>query len=159
LELSFYANLIVGTSHRRATALIWTGWYLIFFLTGPLVSSCSYQRAEVAADAKSKMIGMSREQVLACMGAPPQHATVGETEVWSYPSGGDTRTFSTASGSVDASGHANAFGSSYSAHRYCIVNVVMTGDRVSAVNYIGRTGGWATQGEQCAFAVQNCREK
>jgi hypothetical protein len=143
---------------RFLAALFFVGLCLAVSLVGSLVSSCSYQRAEVAADAKSKMIGMSREQVLACMGAPSQHAIVGETEVWSYPSGGDTHTFSTASGSVDAAGNANAFGSSYSQHRYCVVNVVMTGDRVSAVNYTGRTGGWATHGEQCAFAVQNCIE-
>jgi hypothetical protein len=102
------------------------------------------------------MVGMSKEQVLVCMGAPPQHTAVGETEVWSYPSGGDTSTTSRAHGSIDASGNATAFGSSYSAHRYCTVNVILTGNRVSAVNYVGRTGGWATQGEQCAFAVQNC---
>ena len=141
---------------HRAAMLIWIGWYQIFFLTAPLISSCSFQRAEVAAYAKAKMVGMSKEQVLACMGAPPQRAAVGQTEVWSYPSGGDTSTVSTASGSIDASGNANAFGSSHSSHRYCIVNVVMTEDRVSAVNYTGRTGGLATQSEQCAFAVQNC---
>jgi hypothetical protein len=63
-----------------------------------------------------------------------------------YPSGGDMSTVSTASGSIDASGNANAFGSSHSAHRCCIVNVVMTEDRVSAVNYTGRTGDLRTQG-------------
>jgi hypothetical protein len=36
------------------------------------------------------------------------------------------------------------------------VNVVMTAGRVSSVNYVGDTGGLITQGEQCAFAVQNC---
>jgi hypothetical protein len=141
---------------RHTTALFLICWCLIAFVMGPLISSCSFQRAEVAQEAKDKMQGMSKQQVLVCMGAPSQRAVVGETEVWSYPSGGDTRTLSTASGSIDASGNANAFGSSYSQHRYCVVNVVMTGDRVSAVNYTGRTGGWATHGEQCAFAVQNC---
>lgn len=141
---------------RRTAALICIGWYLMFFLTAPLVSSCNFQRAPVASEAKAKMVGISKEQVLVCMGALPQRTAVGETEVWFYPSGGDTRTFSTASGSIDASGNANASGSSYSAHRYCTVNVILTGDRVSAVNYVGRTGGWATQGEQCAFAVRNC---
>lgn len=102
------------------------------------------------------MIGMRKEQVLSCMGPPSTRAAVGQTEVWSYPSGGDTSTFSTASGTIDGSGNANAFGASRTLHRYCIVNVVMNEDRVSAVNYTGRTGGWATHGEQCAFAVQNC---
>jgi len=109
------------------------------------------------------------------MGPPAQQATVGETEVWSYPSGGDTRTFGSAIASTNSSEHtnvfgsptnafgsttastsANVFGSSYSVHRYCVVNIVMTGGRVTAVNYTGRTGGWGSQGEQCAFAVQNC---
>ncbi len=86
------------------------------------------------------LIGRSKEQVLACMGAPPQRANAGETEVWSYPSGGDTTTVGFA-------------GTSYSTRKYCVVNVVMSGDRVTAVNYTGRTGGL---GEQCAFAVKNC---
>jgi hypothetical protein len=139
---------------RHAAAVAPVGFAVLL-----LISACAssrHERAEVATEAKAKMIGMSKEQVLACMGAPPQHAAVGQTEVWSYPSGGDATTFSTANGSVDASGHASAFGASQSAHRYCIVNVVMIGDRVSAVNYTGRTGGWSSQGEQCAFAVQNC---
>lgn len=86
------------------------------------------------------MIGMTKERVLACMGAPPQKASVGETEVWSYPSGGDTTNF----------GFPGIL--SYSLHRYCIVSIVMTDERVTVVNYTGRT----SQGEQCAFAVRNC---
>lgn len=120
--------------------------------------SSRFGRAEVATHAKAQMIGKSKEQVLACMGAPFQQAAVGQTEVWSYPSGGDTTTVSTANGSVDAAGNASAFGVSQSAHRYCVVNVVMTAGKVSAVNYSGRTGGWASEGEQCAFAVKNCVE-
>jgi hypothetical protein len=141
---------------RHATALA-----LVSF-TALSISGCSssrFGRAEVATQAKAQMIGMSQEQVLACMGAPAQHAAVGQTEVWSYPSGGDTTTVSTANGSVDAAGNASAFGTSQSAHRYCVVNVVMTAGKVSAVNYTGRTGGWASQGEQCAFAVQNCLQQ
>ena len=33
------------------------------------------------------MVGMSKEQVLACMGAPVNKATEGMTEVWAYNSG------------------------------------------------------------------------
>ena len=117
------------------------------------------------------MIGMTKERVLACMGPPAQQATVGETEVWSYPSGGDTETFGSASGSSFGQGNVfasntggfgsmssfgNVYGSSETEHRYCVVNVVMAGGKVSAVNYSGRTGGLISQGEQCAFAVQNC---
>ena len=64
-----------------------------------LISSCAgsvVQRAEIASEAKSSMIGMTKERVLACMGAPTQQAAAGETEVWSYPSGGDTNSFGSA---------------------------------------------------------------
>jgi hypothetical protein len=73
-------------------------------------------------------------------GAPPQRAAAGTTEVWSYPSGGDTSSIGFA-------------GTSYSFHRYCVVDIVMIDGRVTAVNYSGRIGGF---GEQCAFAVRNC---
>jgi hypothetical protein len=131
---------------------------LLLFLA-LLVSSCAnnkYQRAEIASEAKNSMIGMAKEKVLACMGAPAQQASVGETEVWSYPSGGDSNSVASATESTNSLGYTNAFGSSQTAHRYCVVSIVMTHGRVSAVNYNGRTGGWASQGEQCAFAVQNC---
>ena len=105
------------------------------------------------------MIGMTKEKVLACMGAPTQQASAGETEVWSYPSGGDTNSFAHATSYTNPFvpfGQTNVSGSSHSVRRYCVVNIVMAGGRVTAVNYTGRTGGWASQGEQCAFAVQNC---
>ena len=132
------------------------------FLGGLLLSSCAgskFQRAEIASEAKSSMIGMTKEKVLACMGAPTQQAAAGETEVWSYPSGGDTNSVGSATSSTNPFvpfGQTHVTGSSHSVHRYCVVSVVMAGGRVTAVNYTGRTGGWASQGEQCAFAVQNC---
>src|SRR5262249_15881717 len=124
--------------------------------------------AEVAHNAQATMVGMTKEQVLQCMGPPVQKSAEGQTEVWSYPSGnGRTQvsTFgnSTTSGSVFASGNyaggnANTYGSGLAeaTSRSCVVNVVMVAGRVSAVNYSGPTGGLLSQGEQCAFAVQNC---
>ena len=139
----------------------------IFFLSIALclfVSGCAAQRAAVAQDAQSKMVGMTKEQVLSCMGAPANKASEGQTEVWTYKSGNGATTvssFSTANAMV--SGTANAatgsgFGSSVStaSKRYCIVNVVMTSGSVSKVNYSGPTGGLITGGEQCAFVVRNC---
>ena len=70
--------------------------------------------------------------------------------------GSSTNTFGSATASTNSLGQTNVFGSSHSEHRYCVVNIVMVGGKVTAVNYIGRTGGLTTQGEQCAFAVQNC---
>jgi outer membrane protein assembly factor BamE (lipoprotein component of BamABCDE complex) len=52
------------------------------------LASCAIQRAEIASEAQSKMIGLSKEQVLACMGAPVSKDTEGKIEVWSYGSNG-----------------------------------------------------------------------
>ncbi|TSD88910.1 hypothetical protein FFK22_009305 [Mycobacterium sp. KBS0706] len=133
-----------------------------------LVASCSIQRAETASTAQKQMVGMSRERVLACMGVPAARLAEGSTEVWTYGSGGRTDTFAAGTSTTTASAMAyssgvatgfattNSFGSSSTRARYCVVNVVMIGGQVSAVNYAGPTGGLLTRGEQCAYAVQNC---
>lgn len=132
------------------------------------VGACAVQRAEVAGKAQHQMIGLSKEQVLSCMGPPASKAAEGSTEVWSYASGnGHTQvstfgqSFVTASlygaggfGSGTASTLHSGFG--VASQRYCTVNIVMSGGRVSRVNYSGPTGGLLTKGEQCAFAVENC---
>jgi hypothetical protein len=133
-----------------------------------ILSGCAVQRAQVAHEAQDKMVGLTKERVLACMGVPATKAVEGTTEVWSYNSGdgtviastfGNSTTNATVSGGPNyATGQANRFGSTsgVSRSRFCTVNVVMTGGVVSKVNYAGPTGGPLTAGEQCAFAVQNC---
>jgi outer membrane protein assembly factor BamE (lipoprotein component of BamABCDE complex) len=115
---------------------------------GLALTGCALQRAQLANQAQNQMVGLTKEQVLACMGPPVNHAAVGETEVWTYTSG---------NGRTDTAINGNNFGATaISTQRSCTVNVVMTGGRVSSLNYNGPTGGLITPGEQCAFAVQNC---
>lgn len=112
------------------------------------LASCALQRAQVANQAQNQMVGLTKEQVLACMGPPINQAMVGQTEVWSYNSG---------NGRTDTAMNGNAImATAISTQRFCTVNVVMTDGRVSGLNYSGPTGGLITAGEQCAFAVQNC---
>ncbi len=112
------------------------------------LGGCAIQRAQIAQDARVQMVGLSKEQVLICMGPPANMAAEGQTEVWSYNSGNGA-TF--ASGSVS-----NRSFSGVSSRRFCQINVVMSGGAVSAVNYQGPTGGLITAGEQCAYAVDAC---
>jgi len=100
------------------------------------LGSCAIQRAEIAQDARAQMIGMPKEQVLACMGVPISKASEGATEVWTYNSSNGAVALTPA--------------------RFCRVNVVMSGGQVSAVNYLGQTGGLLTAGEQCSYAVDAC---
>jgi hypothetical protein len=102
------------------------------------------------------MMGLSKEQVLACMGSPGNSAMVGSTEVWTYDSGnGRTDTFG-ATNSWGGRHWAGSFTSSTTTSRFCKVDIVMNADRVTRINYTGPTGGLLTKGEQCAYAIENC---
>ena len=132
-----------------------------------VLTGCAAQRAQVAQDAQQQMRGLTKEQVLSCMGPPANRAAEGKTEVWSYSSGGETlitghsSMFGTANaystpGGAFAQGVANSNSFGMAQQRYCVVNVVISGGTVSTVNYSGPTGGIFTGGEQCAYAVRNC---
>ena len=98
------------------------------------LAGCQIQRAVIAQDARTSMIGMTKEQALSCMGPPVNKAVEGATEVWSYPPPVGTMP----------------------GERYCTVNLTMTAGRISTVDYLGPSGGLLSAGEQCAFAIQNC---
>lgn len=112
------------------------------------LGGCALQRAQVAHDAQASMVGLSKEQVLACMGPPMNKAAEGATEVWSYDSGNGMQIASVSGNRYSAT--------AISSQRFCKINVVMNGGTVSAVNYSGPTGGLLSGGEQCAYAVQAC---
>ena len=112
------------------------------------LGGCAFQRAEIAQDARAQMVGLPKERVLACMGAPATKAAEGTTEVWGYPSGNGMTV-------TDAS-YGRYGGSAVSTNRFCNVNIVFGSGQVSAVNYSGPTGGLLTGGEQCAYAVAGC---
>jgi outer membrane protein assembly factor BamE (lipoprotein component of BamABCDE complex) len=130
--------------------------YLAAVLIVGTLSSCEFQRAQVASDAKLQMVGLSQEDVLSCMGAPVRKEKVGQTEVWAYGSGNNRRD-TVGGGDVDSQG--GFFAGFTSIGRSCTVNIVMQSERVSSVNYTGATGGLLTKGEQCGFAVENCVKK
>ena len=143
-------------------------WGYVLASVGLLNAGCAFQRAEIAQQAQHQMVGMSKEQVLQCMGPPGNKMAEGASEVWSYESGNNhTSVFGTGNSNTTASvvstgsvatGQASttSFGSAVATSRHCTVNVVMSSGYVSRVNYSGPTGGLITEGEQCAFAVQNC---
>ena len=54
------------------------------------VADCAGERKQIANYAQNKMVGLTKDAVLACMGTPASKATEGATEVWSYPSGNCT---------------------------------------------------------------------
>jgi hypothetical protein len=123
------------------------GLVAVIMVSAGLVSGCVAQRAEIAKDAQTQMVGMSKEAVLTCMGPPQSKAAEGSTEVWSYMSGGSSAS------AVVATGYGSVITTS---PRYCQVNVVMSSGAVSRLVYQGPSGGLLTPDNECAYAVQNC---
>lgn len=115
------------------------------------INGCAIQRAEVATKAKTSLIGMSKQQILQCMGAASEIQKQGTTEAWKYYSGGDYR------GSINAyTDNQYTFGTTTLNKRSCEINILFDNSSVTNVLYSGRTGGILSQGEQCAYAVSNC---
>ncbi len=120
------------------------------------LGGCAFERAQQAQSAKRQLVGMSGEQIIACMGPPNSRSALGGTEVWQYRSGNGHTDVDSGVSATSVGGFRAASVSSTATQRFCIINVVMSGLTVRAVNYSGPTGGVLTDGEQCAFALKNC---
>lgn len=123
-----------------------------------MISGCAvgkFHRAKVAQEAKSRLIGMSKKDLYLCAGVPVRQEKVDNLEFLTYESGGD----STGIGLGTVTSPSTGLGVVASHKRYCIVTFVLSEGVVQKVIYQGRTGGWATQGEQCAFVVEPCLRK
>jgi hypothetical protein len=114
-------------------------------------SACAVQRAQIAKDAQTSLVGLSKAELIMCAGAPVRADSVGDMEVLTYAGGGDLK------GSIAGGGDGGAGGGALSIeHRYCEVSFILENGQVTRINYGGRTGGLLTKGEQCAFVVENC---
>lgn len=129
---------------------------LILFL--PLAACSTVGRSQTAAAAKVSMVGMSKEDILACMGPAKKKDSAGETEVWQYKSTDNTR-----GGPSNSVKMTDYWRTSYPerSDNFCMVNIVMKNDVVTRVNYNGPTSagslnGLASPDEQCGYAVANC---
>jgi hypothetical protein len=111
----------------------------------------SLERADIAQEARTHMVGLSKAQVLACMGSPDATRTEGATETWAYLSGdGHTQGY-VIPGPRSLTAH-DAQATQY----LCTVQVVMQNGSVARLDYLGPDSGLFSPNAQCAFAVQNC---
>jgi hypothetical protein len=112
------------------------------------MAGCALQDFDTAEKARTKMVGLSKENLLRCAGPPASRATEGQTEVWRYQTGGGTTYSQDVTGQVH--GH----------NSYCIIDIIIVGDAVQSVNYTADRGGPGTvmigQNPLCARAVRRC---
>jgi outer membrane protein assembly factor BamE (lipoprotein component of BamABCDE complex) len=120
------------------------------------VSGCSsFDRSNQAMSARRMMVGLTKEDVLICMGPPAKKAVVGTTEVWAYNSSGGTNSSPSFSQKLSSS---FSIKNSLQEKSSCTVNVVMKNDIVSVVHYNGPRGGLLNPDEQCGYAIEHCVE-
>jgi hypothetical protein len=122
-----------------------------------LLSGCAdFQRDDVAARAKQRMIGMSKKDISACLGEPKKKSQEENLEVWSYySSSGHTLREGTFYGPSGFSLPSNSF-----EKRYCIVSVTMKKGVVQDVEYLGPTSSnFYNQDDQCSYLVAPCLKK
>lgn len=111
-------------------------------------TAARFERANVAELAKTQMVGMKKAELFACAGVPERAAEADGLEFLTYTGGGDQVS------AAYAPTRRTAF--SRTDQRSCEATFTLKDGAVQVVVYKGRTGGWATEGEQCAFVVQNC---
>jgi len=115
------------------------------------LAACA-ERPEVDQIAQQDMIGLSKQDILVCMGAPAQRHALGEgTEIFTYAVGHTTTDSPPWSAGLD-------FGLS-AKPAPCDVRVVMTNARVSQVSYLMPDGRALPSGRQCTFAVEACARR
>ena len=119
-----------------------------FIFTG----CAAQQRAQIATRAQTELIGMSKKELLTCAGVPLRQERIDDLEFLSFAGGGDNL----GAGVATNTSPTTAVAVGRSAHRYCEATIVFQNGVVQKVNYQGRTGGFLTKGEQCAFIVENC---
>jgi outer membrane protein assembly factor BamE (lipoprotein component of BamABCDE complex) len=95
-----------------------------------LLTGCGTIQSSRVPDQINAMVGLSKEQVLSCMGPPSNKASEGSTEVWTYSNFGAVTTNAFVSGN-----RYGALGSSSTSQDSCIVNLTMRNDAVSTANY------------------------
>lgn len=130
---------------------------LILAIIATLLAGCAstkFGRANLAERAKVELIGKSKKDILICAGVPTRSQQAKNMEFMTYYSGGDSNIYMADGADSSAGG-----GTVFAKKRYCEVTFVLRDEIVEKVNYSGRTGGLITEGEQCAFVLQNCLSK
>jgi hypothetical protein len=118
-------------------------------LTALALGGC--QPLEVDQVAQQSMIGLSKRDILACLGQPAQRVPSGQaTEIWTY-TGGQMRGYG-AQWAIGLNTNLAPFGAGGS----CDVVLVMTNGHVSEVGYTGVDGSKFALGQECVFSVDRC---
>jgi hypothetical protein len=105
-----------------------------------LLFGCANKKSSDTHKARTGLIGMSKAEILSCAGTPAKSVKSNNIEVLTY----------------SYAGGQPLSGAGVPQQGQCSASFVFQRDRLTRLDYTGRTGGLATQGEQCGFIVANC---
>jgi hypothetical protein len=105
-----------------------------------LLFGCANKKSSGADKARTDLIGMSKAEILSCAGTPAKSVKSNNIEVLTY----------------SYAGGQPLSGTGMAQQGQCSASLVFQRGRLTRLNYTGRTGGLATQGEQCGFIIANC---
>jgi hypothetical protein len=115
------------------------------------LEGCEGQPLEVNQVAQQSLIGLSKRDILACLGQPAGRAAAGQaTEIWTYV-GGQMRGY----GPQWAIG-LNTNLLPFASPGNCDVVLVMTNAHVSQAGYAAVDGQALPLGQECLFPVERC---
>lgn len=113
------------------------------FVIIAFLSGCAISRSNHVEDQLHEMKGLSKEQVLSCMGPPVTKSNEGSTDVWTY----------TLSGAHNISANSNNATISQEA---CRINLTFKSDKVTSVNFLAQGGHLLTPNLPCAGMFDAC---
>jgi hypothetical protein len=139
---------------RQQTAwLLRRGGLLLAAGLLPVLAGCTgMEQSKFARQAKTELVGMSREEVLDCAGPPERVIKSGKRELLVYFAGDESPAArNLAPTGLDAPG---IFHGGHEAN--CEVTFVLEEGRVSELRYQGQTGGIFTRNSRCAAILRYC---
>ena len=127
-----------------------------------LLASCMSERVQLATAAQTRMIGLTKAELLACAGPPHEVTSQGDLEILSFDPGepaepgGPPVPQATIGRAVPPGQTAAGFHLNQLRQKHCIARVTVVGDRVRRVSYVSSAGLPVHELERCAPVVEAC---
>jgi hypothetical protein len=119
----------------------------------PLIAACTSPLEHKAERARSEMIGLSADQLMACAGQPTARNREGGADIWSYfRETSRSATIQTEQGFSPA-GRGEVMGDYF---RYCEATFILQNGKISALEFRGRTATGREILEPCGAIVDRC---
>jgi hypothetical protein len=116
-----------------------------------LAAGCTWGRSQDAKEARTKLVGMSRSELVSCAGKPKTAIRDGDREYLAYFAGSPD--YDLVLG-VKPNEVQKITGTARPVN--CKVRFMLRGGNVESVSYTGNTGGILTRDSACASIVRRC---